>query len=232
MLKTIAYNESHRSTGVRLFEISKIFLATDDPKHLPDEPEFVAVGLAGAEAPEAVDVWRVVAEALAVAQWRLEQVRVAGLHPTRAAEIVIGDEIIGAVGEIDPGVLADFDIEERVAWLELDLDTLLAQPHGDRPYQLVSRYPSSDIDLAFEVDDTTPASDVEQVIRAAGGDLVSNVELFDVFRGNPVADGRRSLAYTLRLQAPDKTLTDEDLASLRQRIIDAVEAELPASLRS
>ena len=86
--------------------------------------------------------------------------------------------------------------------------------------------------MAFEVDDLTPASDVERVIRAAGGELVSNVELFDVFRGNPVAAGRRSLAYTLRLQAPDKTLTDEDLASLRQRIIDAVESGLPASLRS
>ena len=93
-----------------------------------------------------------VAEALAVSGWRLEQVAVAGLHPTRAAEIVVGDDIVGAVGEIDPGVLQDFGIEERVAWLELDLDTLLVQPHDDRPYQLVSRYPSSDIDLAFEVD--------------------------------------------------------------------------------
>ena len=138
----------------------------------------------------------------------------------------------GAVGEIDPGVLTDFEIEERVAWLELDLDTLLAQPHGDRPYQLVSRYPSSDIDLAFEVDETTPAADVERMIRSAGGDLVASVELFDVFRGAAVADGRRSLAYTLRFQAPDKTLTDDDLASVRQRIIDAVESELPASLRS
>ena len=232
LLKTIAYNESHRSSGVRLFEIAKVFLATDDPKQLPDEPEYVAVALAGAEAPEAVDVWRVVAEALAVSGWRLEQVAVAGLHPTRAAEIVVGDEIVGAVGEIDPGVLQDFGIEERVAWLELDLDTLLVQPHDDRPYQLVSRYPSSDIDLAFEVDETAAAADVERVIRSAGGDLVTSVELFDVFRGAPVADGRRSLAYTLRLQAPDKTLTDDDLAAVRQRIIDAVETELPASLRS
>jgi phenylalanyl-tRNA synthetase beta chain len=232
LLKTIAYNESHRSSGVRLFEIAKVFLATDDPKALPDEPEFLAVALAGAEAPEAVDVWRIVVEALAVPDWRLEQVAVAGLHPTRAAEVVVGDEVVGAVGEIDPGVLADFDIEERVAWLELDLDALLAQPHGDRPYQLVSRFPSSDIDLAFEVAETTPAFDVERVIRSAGGDLVASVELFDVFRGAAVAEGRRSLTYRLRLQAPDKTLTDDDVALVRRRIIDAVESQLPASLRS
>ena len=97
---------------------------------------------------------------------------------------------------------------------------------------MVSRYPSSDIDLAFEVDETTPASDVARAITSAAGDLLANVELFDVFRGNPVADGRRSLAYTMRLQAPDRTLTDDDLATVRQRVIDAVESQLPAKLRS
>jgi phenylalanyl-tRNA synthetase beta chain len=237
LLKTIAYNESHRSPGVRLFEIAKVFLATDDPKELPHEPEFVAVALAGVEAPEAVDVWRVVAEALALRGWRLEQNGVAGLHPTRSAEIVIGDSatgnsVIGAVGEIDPGVLADFGVDERVAWLELELDAVLDQPHGERPYRLVSRFPSSDIDLAFEVDDATPAAEVERVIRTAGGDLLARLSLFDVFRGAAVTEGRRSLAYQLRLQAPDRTLTDDDIASVRQRVIDAVESQLSARLRS
>ena len=232
LLKTIAYNESHRSFGVRLFELSKVFLAKDDPKALPDEPEYLAVALAGSEAPVAVDVWRVLADSLAINGGRLEQKAIAGMHPTRTAEIVIGDDVIGVVGEIDPGVLADLHIDERVAWLELDLDRLLRQPHGERPYTLVSRYPSSDIDLAFEVDETTPASDVARAITSAAGDLLANLELFDVFRGNPVADGRRSLAYTLRLQAPDKTLTDDDLAAVRQRIIDSVESQLPAKLRS
>jgi phenylalanyl-tRNA synthetase beta chain len=232
LLKTIAYNESHRSPGVRLFEIAKVFLATEDPKELPHEPEFVAVALAGTEAPEAVDVWRVVADALALHGWRLEQVAVAGLHPTRSAEILVGDAVIGAVGEIDPGVLTDFGVDERVAWLELELDALLDQPHGERPYQLVSRFPSSDIDLAFEVDVATPAADVERVIRSAGGELLARLALFDVFRGAAVPDGRRSLAYQLRLQAPDRTLTDDDIARVRQRVIGAVEAQLPAKLRS
>ena len=134
----------------------------------------------------------------------------------------------GAYSELRPGC---FDVHERVAWLEVDLDTLLRQPHGERKYRLVSRYPSSDLDLAFEVDETTAAAEVEEVIRSAGGDLVTDVELFDVFRGDAVAKGRRSLAYTLRLQAPDRTLTDEELAAVRQRVIDAVERALPAKLR-
>lgn len=232
LLKTVAYNESHRSTGVRLFEVAKVFLAEPDSKELPDEPEYLAVALADSEAPEAVDVWRVLAEALAVEDARLDQQPVAGLHPTRSALVVVGGGVVGAVGEIDPGVLAEFGIDERVAWLELDLERLLARPHGDRPYRLVSRYPSSDIDLAFEVDVDTPASAVERAIRAAGGDLIVTVDLFDVFRGGPVTEGRRSLAYTLRLQAPDRTLTDDDVAQVRRRVIDSVESDLPAKLRA
>ena len=97
-----------------------------------------------------------------------------------------------------------------------------------RPFSL---YPSSDIDLAFEVDDDVPASAVEDAIRAAGGDLLWSVRLFDVYRGTGVADGRRSLAYTLRLQAPDRTLTDADVAQVRTAIIDAVQSQLGATLR-
>ena len=122
-------------------------------------------------------------------------------------------------------------IGERVAYLEVDLDTLLDLPHGDRTFRPFSLFPSSDIDLAFEVDEDVPASAVEDAIRAAGGDLLWSVRLFDVYRGTGVADGRRSLAYTLRLQAPDRTLTDADVAAVRQQIIDAVQSQLPATLR-
>jgi phenylalanyl-tRNA synthetase beta chain len=232
LLKTIAFNESHRSLRVRLFEIAKVFLASSDPKSLPDEPEFLAVGLAGSEAPEAVDVRRVVAEALAADDVRIEQGRVPGLHPTRSAALLVGDESVGVVGEIDPRVLASFGIDERVAWLEVDLELLLGQTRGDRAYRVVSRYPSSDIDLAFEVADSAPAAAVERAIEQASGETLAHLELFDVFRGSPVADGKRSLAFTLRLQAPDRTLTDEDVATIRQRVIESVERQLPAKLRS
>ena len=95
----------------------------------------------------------------------------------------------------------------------------------------MSRYPSSDIDLAFEVDEATPAADVESHLREAAGDLLAGLTLFDVFRGAPVADGRRSLAFTLRFQADDRTLTDGEVAEVRQRCIDAVQDALPATLR-
>ena len=118
-----------------------------------------------------------------------------------------------------------------MAWLELDVARLLAAPHGAGTYRPVSRFPSSDVDLAFEVDEATPAAEVEATLRALGGPLVVGLRLFDVYRGDPVAPGRRSLAWTVRFQAPDRTLTDEDVARARRRLVEAVEERHPALLR-
>ena len=95
----------------------------------------------------------------------------------------------------------------------------------------MSRFPSSDVDLAFVVDDDTSALAVERTLAATGGDLLDRVELFDVYRGAGVEPGRRSLAFRLRYQAPDRTLTDAEVAEALQAAIDAVLAAHPAALR-
>jgi phenylalanyl-tRNA synthetase beta chain len=138
---------------------------------------------------------------------------------------------VGAVGEIDPGVLEAHGIGERVGWLEVDLDLAAGLPHRTRIYRPVSIYPSSDIDLAFEVGDAVPASAIEATLRAAAGDNLAALRPFDVYRGPGIPAGRRSLAYSLRLDALDRTLTDHEVAEIRRRCIDAVESAFPASLR-
>jgi phenylalanyl-tRNA synthetase beta chain len=232
LVGAVAYNWSHRNHGVRLFEIGHTFNRPTAPDaELPDEREVLGVVLAGADATDAVRLWHVLAETLGVEHVAVANAEVPGLHPTRAARLTLDDLLIGSVGEIDPAVLHGHGIGERVGYLELDLTTLLDHPHGGQPYRPFSLYPSSDIDLAFEVDDEVPAAVVEDTIRASGGELVWSVRLFDVFRGPSVAAGRRSLAYALRLQAHDRTLTEGDVAEVRNRIIEAVEGALPASLR-
>jgi phenylalanyl-tRNA synthetase beta chain len=231
LVGAVGHNCAHRNHGVRLFEIGHVFRrpeAADAP--LPDEREVLAAVLAGEEAPAAVHLWRAVAEALGV-EVAVVNAEVAGLHPTRSAELRTGEGALGAVGEVDPALLDAHGIAERVAYLEVDLDRLLGLPHGSRPYRRFSTYPSSDVDLAFEVDDGVAAAAVDDAIRRAGGDLLWSVELFDVFRGVGIAPGRRSLAYRLRLQAPDRTLTDAEVAAVRQTVIGAVEGSLPATLR-
>ncbi|MEY2404523.1 MAG: phenylalanyl-tRNA synthetase beta chain, partial [Acidimicrobiaceae bacterium] len=208
LLKTIAYNESHRAAGVAIFELGHVFRVPDEPQPLPDERDHLAVAIAGSEAPAAVEIWQALAEALAITDRELVTAEAPGLHPTRTASVLVAGETLGSVGEVHPRVLEAFDITERVAWLEVDLGRLLDLPHGARPYRPVSRYPSSDIDLAFEAPDQVPAAALDSALRDAVGPLLAQLELFDVYRGPGLTDGARSLAYRLRLQASDHTLTD------------------------
>lgn len=232
LLRAVAYNESHRTDGAALFEIGKVFGVPAVGGDLPDEREHLAVALAGREAPAAARVWKVLCRTLGLSGPAIDQSDPpSGLHAGRSGILVLGEHAVGEIGEIDPGVLDALGIRERVAWLQLDLGVALAAPHGEHPYHHISRYPSSDLDLAFEVDDAVPAVEVESTIRAAATELLVDLDLFDVFRGHPVPEGRRSLAYRLRLQAADRTLTDEDLSGLRHAVVEAVTGRLGATLR-
>ncbi len=159
-----------------------------------------------------------------------------GLHPTRSARLVVaatGTEL-GGLGEVDPEVLAAFDLAgrvERVGWIEVDLGRLLGAPRRSEQVEAPTRFPSSDIDLAFSVDQSTPAASVEVTLARAAGEMLEELALFDVYRGPELGEARRSLAWHLRLSAPDHTLTDEEVASLRRRCVEAVQAAHPARLR-
>ncbi len=232
LVKALATNAARRNTGVALFEIGHVFRRPDDSPDLPDEREVLGLALGGREAPEAVHEWRAVEEVLDLAGVQVRNEPVPGLHPSRSARLVgPSGEAVGALGEVDPAVLEAHGIGERVAWLEVDLDTAVALPRSGRVYQPISVYPSSDIDLAFEVDDAVAATDIEATLRDAAGDRLAFVRLFDVYRGTGIAEGRRSLAYTLRLEALDHTLTDDEVAEVRRRAVAAVEKAYPASLR-
>ena len=230
-LKAIAYNQSHRNPDVRFFEIDHVFLPAAEGEILPDEREHLAVAIAGEEAPAAVAVLDALDRVLALPNVQLSPSSPAGLHPTRSADVVIAGRTRGHVGEVDPAVLEAYGVEGRVAWLELDLGAVLDGPHGNRSYTPVSKFPSSDIDLAFVVGDDVAASRIEASLRKGGGALLTDVELFDVYRGPGVDDGARSLAYRLRFQATDRTLTDGDVADVRQACIDQVVKKTGGVLR-
>jgi phenylalanyl-tRNA synthetase beta chain len=229
LLEAVSYNESHRRPGVRLFEIGHVYPPSDG--ELPSEFEALTVVLAGSEAPEAVSVWREIASALGAGA-RLDQSRVPpGLHATRSATLQAGRDPLGAVGEVDPAVLNSFEVEERVAILELDLDQIIDREPKPAQWKLTSRQPSSDLDLAFVLSEDVPAEKLEKAIRQGAGKLLVDVATFDIYRGDGVADGSRSLAYRIRLQANDRSLTDQDVADVR-RGVEKAAAKLGAELRS
>ena len=231
-LRAVAYNQRHFNGDVRLFEIGHVYLPAPEGQLLPDEREFLAVALSGEEAPAAVAVLDLLAEALALPAVELREAVLPGMHPTRAAEVVVAGQRRGAAGEVDPEVLAACGVTGRVAWLQLDLQEVLSGPRARRRYRPVSKYPPSDVDLAFVVPDGVAAALVERALRASGGALLARLELFDVYRGPGVSEGSRSLAYRLRFQAPDRTLTDAEMAEARQRCIDETSRRTGATLRS
>ncbi len=223
LLKAVAYNSARRQPGVELFEIGHVH--TPGAGELPDEGDHLAVALAGREAPAATALWERLRRAMPFVAAEIRNEPTAGLHPTRSAVLRAGGETIGVLGEIDRAVAEAFGIGERVAWLECDLARLL-ESHVEHPrYRPPSRFPSSDIDLAFVIDDATPAASVEAALRGATGDTLVSLHLFDVFRdAERLGPGRRSIAWRLRLQAADRTLTDAEVAEIRAVCIAAAAA--------
>ena len=229
LLEAIAYNESHRRSGVALFEIGHVYPPGEG--ELPGEYEALTVVLAGQEASAAIAVWREIATTLGAGA-RLDQSRPpAGLHATRSATLQAGKDPLGAVGEVAPDVLAAFEVTERVAILELDLDQILDREPKPAQWRATSRYPSSDLDLSFVVPEDIPAEKVEKAVRQGAGKLIVDIDLFDVYRGDRVPENTRSLAYRVRLQAADRNLTDQDIADVR-RAVEAATTKLGAQLRS
>ncbi len=248
LLRSISHNTRHRAREVRLFELGPTWSRpTEKPAELedidrrvtgpsgglPHETDHLAVALFPADVYAATDVWMVLADAL-----RLEKPSVAnasatigGLHPTRTGVAVVDGSEIGVLGEVDPEVLEDLGIEGRVAWLDLDLRALQAAPRRSPIALDVSRFPSSDIDLAFVVDDAVAAGDVLATLRIAAGELLVDADLFDVYRGSGVPEGARSLGFSLRFCALDRTLTDAEVGERRAACIKAVEKGLGATLR-
>jgi phenylalanyl-tRNA synthetase beta chain len=243
LLSAVAHNGAHRQPGVALFETGRVFgvgdrgVITDVAasevagRVLDGEREQLGVVLSGQEAPAAVALLELVLTSLGVGPLVLTGAALPGLHRGRGAAVEVAGVALGEVGEIDPGVLDAWGIGERVGWVGLDLSALWGLPVPVVHAEPVSRFPSTDVDLAFVVADEVPAAAVAATVRAAAGPLLRHLALFDVYRGEGTGAARRSLAYRLRFQAEDRTLTDAEVAEVRRTVIDEVTSTHGAELR-
>ena len=252
LLKAVAYNERHRMSGVRLFEMGRVFAIGDRGvltdvaeselagRVLSGEKEHLGAVLAGQEASRAVELVELLLRS--VGRWydtmaELSAVDLVarplpGLHPGRSAVVMARGVEVGQVGEVHPSVLAAHDISERVGWVQLDVDAVVGLDSAPALARPVSRFPSSDIDLAFVVDDGLPAAELHRTLFAAPGDVAPvSIELFDVFRSEQLGGDRKSLAFRVRFQELDRTLTDAEVAGARSAMIQAAAETHGAELR-
>jgi len=248
LLRALAGNHSQGLNDVALFEMGRVFLSPAADRAaaagpLPDEPEHIALAWAGhvrrrpleddrpVDVYDAVDAVRAVLDALGVADVVLDPVTNTGFRPGRAARVLVSGVEAGTVGEVAPAVLDALNLEAPVVAAELVLDVLLDAPRRDRTFRAPSRFPASLLDLAFVADESVAAANIEATLRAELGDVLEAVRCFDVFRSDALGNGKRSLAFTLRLRAPDRTLTDTEAGELRTRAVRAVERAHGAELR-
>ena len=240
-------NRSRGAAALRLFEAGAVYLpGAGGSQALPSEPYHVAVVLSGAVRPA---TWRdaeprtadffaakgVLAGMLDTVHvpWTVQADSEAApfLHPGRAARIVIGGVPAGWIGEIHPQVAAGWDWGDPVAAFEVNLD-VAAEHVRFTAYEDLTSFPEIREDLAVIVADTVTAAQVLDVVRAAGGALLAGAEVFDVYRDEErIGAGNVSLALRLRFRAPDRTLTDEEVATRRRKIASALTAQLDGRVR-
>jgi len=241
LLDVAARNAAHGSPDLGVFEAGAVYLAAGDGG-LPDEGEHLAVLLAGSPGlvswrsgpPPAADFFAVKGHLAAVLDalrvpWSVHPAAQPFLHPGRSAAVLLGRTVAGWIGEVHPLVAQDWGLEGAAAF-ELDLPALWEAVPVIPVYEDVPAFPSVRQDLAVVVADDVAAERVIEVIRAAAPSL-ERVELFDVYRGGQVGEGRVSLALHCEFRVADRTLTDEEVARERDQVTVALELELGASLR-
>lgn len=244
LLGSLALNLNRRRPDPRLFELGVVFAPTADAP-LPDERYHLACGVSGAwtgpswdAAAREADIWdlRGLLEAwagwLALPAFAFEPAALPLFAGAGGWRLLLGGEPVGLAGEIGPAWRERFGLRARALCAELDLERCLADAGaGPRPYRGLPRFPAVERDIALVVDASVAHAALESLIREEGGELVEAVRLFDVYAGDPLPPGRKSLAYGLTLRAADRTLSEEDAHAVRRRIAERAARELGAGLR-
>jgi phenylalanyl-tRNA synthetase beta chain len=244
LLRGCALNLSRRVEAYRVFELSQVFFPGDGETGA-DEKGRVAAILMGTpeenlwtEAIEMADYFEAkgivenLCEALRVPieEWRPADHPV--FHPLRASAPVSGGVALGVAGEIHPEVLKAFDLPEAVVAFELDSEALVAAQEPKVEFRPLPRFPAILRDLAVTVDEDASVAEVEWMVREAGRPWLEACTLFDVYAGEPIPKGKKSLAFSLTYRASDRTLTDEETSQVHDTIILRLEKDLGATLRT
>jgi len=245
MLEVVESNARFQER-IAVFEIGPVYLSAEEGE-LPFEPLKLAIALTG---PRTLPSWRELAakefdffELKGILEALFEGLKVKNVeyspgenpsfHPGKCARILIEGKQAGVMGELHPLVKERYNFQSfPLLAAELDLEAVIHAIPESIDVELVKTFPPVLEDLAIVVDEATPAEQVLAVIRKSGGDLLEDIRLFDLYRGEQIGADKKSLAYALTYQALDRTLTDEEVAGLRKKIVKALEKELGAHLRS
>ena len=233
MLDILARNYSYRSKDVRLYEIGRVYLP-GGPDGLANEPRMLTLGAYG----EGYDFFTMKGAVESI----LRDLRIAGAafracqddpsyHPGRCAGVYAGEKLLGVVGQIHPAVAANYDVDCELYCAELSFEALLEAQGPGAEYHPLPRFPAVSRDIAVVCGEEVTVGALEACIRKAGGRLLRDVALFDIYRGQGVAEGSKSVAFSMTLRADDRSITASEADGEVKDILTALEQELGATLR-
>ena len=234
MLSSLSTNYNHRNKDVRLYEVANVYLPKALPlTELPDERMQLCLGMYGEG--DFFDMKGCVEEMIDKLGIRQVVTYVPAddrpyLHPGRHADVVINDEIVGYLGEIHPEVADNYNLGAKTYVAVMDVELLAKYADFDVKYEGVAKFPAVTRDISLVMKKTVLAGQVEEVIRDNGGKLLEDYHLFDIYEGENVAADEKSLAYSIRFRAKDRTLEDKDVTTVMDKILKKLES-LGVSLR-
>lgn len=232
MLDVISTNISHKVEEVSAFECGNTFIPQEG---LPIETKKYCVGMYGKEVDFFVlkGVIESVLNNVGLKGYEIEpETTNLTFHPGRCAKIVYNNIYIGTFGELHPNVIENYNLGQRVYVAEINIDTVFENLNLTKSYNPLPKYPSTSRDIALIVKDEVFVKQIEDIIKANGEDLVESYKLFDVYKGAQIEEGHKSIAYSITYRSKDKTLTDEDVAKVHEKILSELSEKLNANLRS
>ncbi|GIM28692.1 phenylalanine--tRNA ligase beta subunit [Clostridium polyendosporum] len=233
IMESLARNYSRNNNYASLFEIGKVYIPNVDESKLPEEKNILTIGLYGEV--DYLDLKGVVEnlfDALGINKCTYKrQNENATYHPGKTAEVFVGKDRVAILGEIHPDVMDNYGIEALCYVAEIDLDVVYSNANIIKYYKPLPKFPAVTRDIALLVDDEILVQEINETIRKAGGNIVESVNLFDVYKGKQIPEGKKSIAYAIAYRDEKKTLTDNEVNKVHEKILRSLEYKLGAQLR-
>ena len=232
VLNTLSFNYARRNDSAKIYEFANVYIPVEGEK-LPDEHKNVVLGMYGDY--DFYDMKGIIEDLLSVLKIKdAEYVTCTDnttFHPGRCAKIEKDGRTIGVFGEIHPYVSKNFGMDIRVYAAELDFNSLYEFYTEDAKYKQLPKYPAVSRDIAMLIDDSINVYEIEKIIKKCSGNILEGYKLFDVYKGAQIPKGKKSVAYSVTFRADDRTLTDEEISEVFNKILAKLEKELNAQLR-